>query len=299
MKNNKTLFMFPSIFIFLLISAFPIFKILVDVKKIVNAYVSIGSIIYLLVLILLVIGVIVEIIYLIHYLFTKIEMKIGLKILWAVLLITINILIIPYFYMKYITKEDKLVFKSLIYLIPMIIFSFILFYGIDTYNKEINIQKAERKKIEEERNEYKTKDNITSFIFRHGYKVSEVGEYDLYVQNKTKNIIFTAFTYDTTKYEQKSADDFINKGVNDISNNKEKFDISKEKEVIELDDKTITTIEYTGKTKESSLCVYKISVISYKAKSDYLVYVVEVVTKNNYDLYEKEILEILKNSKIN
>lgn len=299
MKNNKTLFMVPSIFIFLLLSAFPIFKILVDIKKKVNIYVSVGSIIYLLLLILLSISVIVEIIYLVNYLFTKTDMKLINKLLWTILLLAFNILIIPYFYMRYVSKEDKLVSKSLIYLIPIILFSFILFYGIDTYNKELNIQREERKKIEEERNEYKTKDNLTTFIFRHGYKVSEVGEYDLYVQNKAKNIIFTAFTYDTTKYEQKTADDFINKGVSDISNGKEKFDLSKEKEVIDLDDKTITTVEYLGKTKESSLCVYKISVIIFKDKPDYLVYTVEVITKNNYDLYKKELLEILKNSKKN
>lgn len=299
MKNNKTLFMVPSIFIFLLLSAFPIFKILVDIKKKVNIYVSVGSIIYLLLLILLSISVIVEIIYLVNYLFTKTDMKLINKLLWTILLLAFNILIIPYFYMRYVSKEDKLVSKSLIYLIPIILFSFILFYGIDTYNKELNIQREERKKIEEERNEYKTKDNLTTFIFRYGYKVSEVGEYDLYVQNKAKNIIFTAFTYDTTKYEQKTADDFINKGVSDISNGKEKFDLSKEKEVIDLDDKTITTVEYLGKTKESSLCVYKISVIIFKDKPDYLVYTVEVITKNNYDLYKKELLEILKNSKKN
>ena len=299
MKKNKALFMFPSIFIFLFISAFPILKILVDIKKVTNIYISVGSIIYLVILILLVIVGIIEVFYLIYYLHTEVDMKFTYKLLWTVLLLGVNILIIPYFYMKFVTKEDKIVLKSLIYLIPVIIFSFILFYGIDKYEKQMNIIREERKRIEQERNEYKTKDGVTTFIFKHGYKTLEVGEYDLYVKNQAKNIIFSAFTYDTTKYEQKTPDDFINKGITDISNNKEKFDKTKEKEVIDLDDKVITTIEYTGKTKESSLCVYKISVISYKEKNDYLVYVVQVITKNNYDLYNKEILDILKNSKIN
>jgi hypothetical protein len=171
-------------------------------------------------------------------------------------------------------------------------------FGYSTYSKELNKINEERKRIEEERNEYITKDNQIIFTFRHGYKKEDVGEYDLYVQNKAKKVVFSAFTYETKHYEQKSADDFINKGINDISKNKEKFEVSKAKEVKEYDDKVITSVEYLGKTKESSDCIYMISVISFKNKPDYLVYVVEVVTKNNYDLYGKELLEILESSKI-
>ena len=299
MKKNKSLFMLPSIFIFLLVSAYPIFKILLDIKKVQSIYLSIGSIIYLLILILLLILVFVEEIYLINYLFTKIKMNILKKIIWVLLLLGLNILIIPYFYMRYVSNEDKIIIKSLIYLIPVVIFSFIFFYGLNSYNTEVNRIKAERKKIEEEGNIYKTKDGVVSFTFRHGYKVSEVGEYDLYVQNKAKKVLLSAFTYETKKYEQKTADAFINKGIDDISQNKEIFELYKDKEYITEGDKNITSIEYKGKTKESSLCIYKISVISFNNKPDYLVYVVEIVTENNYKLYKKEMIEMLKSASLN
>ncbi|MBO6195277.1 MAG: hypothetical protein J6O56_02880 [Bacilli bacterium] len=299
MKKNKVLFMIPSIFIFLFMSLYPIFKIMVDVKNVQNVYFSLGSIVALLIFILLCIVVFIEIIYLINYLYTKIEMNVFYKLIWTVLLIALNVLIIPYFYMRYITKESKLVLKSIIYLLPIIVLSAVFFYGYKSYIEDINKIKAERKRIEEERNTYNTKDNVVSFTFRHGYKQENVGEYDLYVKNNQKKVIFTVYTYDTTLYEQTTPDQYIAKGISDIGKDKEKFDVFKQKDIIDKEDRVITTVEYKGKTKESSMCVYKISVISFKNKPNYLVYTVSVVTEKNYDLYIKEINEILNTSKIN
>lgn len=299
MKKNKATFMFPTIFIFMFGAILPILEILINIKKIENVYLSISIIGCLSLFILLCICAFVEEIYLINYLYTKLDISITQKIIWTILLLVFNILIIPYFYMKFILKEEKIFNKSLIYLIPVLLFSFIMFFGINTYNDGMNKIKAERKRIEEERNVYRTRDNVVSFTFRHGYEKSDVGEYDLYVQNKAKKIIFSAFTYDTTRYEQKTPDAFMEKGIKDISTGKEKFEMLKDKEYITYDDKKITTIEYKGKTKESSMCIYKISVIEFSSRPNYLVYVVEVITEKNYDLYKKELTEMLKNSKTN
>ena len=296
-KNNKVLFMLPSILVFLFIALYPIFKIMVDVKNVESIYFSLLTILGLLIFIFLCIAVFVEEIYLLYCLYTKIEMKIIFKILWTLALLLFNILVIPLFYMKYITKENKIVFKTILYVVPIIIFSLVFVFGYKSYIEDITKIKAERKRIEEERNIYRTKDNIAEFTFRHGYNKEEVGEYDLYVKNNEKNIVFTSFTYDTTLYEQSTVDEFINKGISDIGANKEKFDLFKEKKVEDLEDKTITTIEYKGKTKESSMCVYRITVIAPKNKPDYFVYVVEVITEKNYDLYLKELDEIIKTSK--
>lgn len=298
MKKNKVLFMLPSIMLFILIAIYPVIKILIDVKKVESIYLSFGTIFYLLLFIIICILIIVEMIYLINYIVTKLEMNILKKFLWILLILVLNVLIIPYFYTKYIIKENKVLYKSLLYLIPIIFFIIIFIFGNNVYKTSINKINEERKRIEEERNDYTTKDNVSTFTFRHGYKQSEVGEYDLYVQNKAKKVIFAAFTYDTDKYEQKAVDDYLNKGISDVSAGKEKFELFKEKEVIDSDDKTITTVEYVGKTKESSLCVYKISVISIKTKPNYYIYTVQIVTKSNYDLYIKEILEQLNSAKL-
>ena len=298
MKKNKVLFMLPSIMLFILIAIYPVIKILIDVKKVESIYLSFGTIFYLLLFIIICILIIVEMIYLINYIVTKLEMNILKKFLWILLILVLNVLIIPYFYTKYIIKENKVLYKSLLYLIPIIFFIIIFIFGNNVYKTNINKINEERKRIEEERNDYSTKDNVSTFTFRHGYKQSEVGEYDLYVQNNAKKVVFAAFTYDTDKYEQKAVDDYLNKGISDVSAGKEKFELFKEKEIIDSDDKTITTVEYVGKTKESSLCVYKISVISIKTKPNYYIYTVQIVTKSNYDLYIKEILEQLNSAKL-
>ena len=298
MKKNKVLFMLPSIMLFILIAIYPVIKILIDVKKVESIYLSFGTIFYLLLFIIICILIIVEMIYLINYIVTKLEMNILKKFLWILLILVLNVLIIPYFYTKYIIKENKVLYKSLLYLIPIIFFIIIFIFGNNVYKTSINKINEERKRIEEERNDYTTKDNVSTFTFRHGYKQSEVGEYDLYVQNNAKKVVFAAFTYDTDKYEQKAVDDYLNKGISDVSAGKEKFELFKEKEIIDSDDKTITTVEYVGKTKESSLCVYKISVISIKTKPNYYIYTVQIVTKSNYDLYIKEILEQLNSAKL-
>lgn len=298
MKNRKLLFNITSIFVLLLISAFPLFKILIDVKNINNEYINLASIAYFLVLILLLIGVSFEIIYLIRHV-VKSNMRYLLKILWILLIVGLNIFIIPYYYTKYVAREKNSELKAIIYLIPMVFFIFIFFFGINSYKTGMKEIEEKKKAIEAERNTYSTKDSITSFVFRHGYKSINVGEYDLYVRNDDKKVAFTAFTYEVEKYEQQTADDFINKGVNDISKDKEKFDLFKDKEVVVYEDKTITSITYVGKTADSSLCVYIISAITFPAKPGYLVYTVEVVTKNNYDKEADNLLEILKSAKIN
>lgn len=298
MKNRKSLFMFPSIFMFLLLSIYPLIKILLDYKEIKNVYLSLGTIFVLLLLVLLLIIIFVEEIYLINYLWTKVKIGIGPKLLWTLLLLMFNIMIMPYFYMRFTTNESKIIKKSLIYLIPIVLFFGIFVYGYNKYTVKMNEKIIHQKKIDSERNEYKTKDGLVTFTFRHGFKKQDVGEYDLYVFNKSKNIIFSAYTYETFQYEQKTADDFISKGILDIGDSKEKFELFSDKKIIEKDDKIITTIEYAGKTKESSDCIYKISAITFKNKEEYIVYVVQIVTKNNYKLYDKEMLEILENAKL-
>lgn len=297
MKNKKIRYILPSIMILLLLSAFPVFKILIDIKNIENVYLNFGCIIYLLVFIFIVLIEIFELFILIKYLF-KSDEKVSTKLLWFFLLVIFNIFIIPYFYMKYVSKESKLLVKTLLYIIPMLFFLGIFSYGTYTYINETNKIKEEQKRIEEERNDYTTKDSIATFTFRHGYKTINKGEYDLYVMNKEKNVIFSAFTYDTHKYEQKTADDYINKAVSELRESKNSFELVKETKVIESEDKTITRVIYQGKTESSSMCYYIISAITFSSKPDYLVYTVEIVTKNSYKELSKELDEILISAKI-
>ena len=301
MKNYKLFYNITSISIMLLLSAFPLLKILINVKHIDNIYLNIGSIVYFLVLILFVLGASFQLITLIMHT-AKSDFTTSKKALWISLLILFNIFVMPYFYTKYVVKERNAELKALIYLVPMLFSLFVSIFGVISYDRGLAIVKEmEAKKAEEEANEkytFQTKDGAVAYTFGHGYKVSNVGEYDLYVINDEKKIVFTAFTYETENYEQQTPEDYINKGINDIKKDKEKFDIFKEKEVTVLEDKTINSVVYVGKTKESALCMYIISATTFNAKPNYIVYSVEVVTKLNYDKVANELYDILKSATI-
>lgn len=300
MKLNRTLVILLSILIGLFSSVYPVFIILINIKKIESIYLSFGVIAYLLISILLVIALLLEIIYVFRFIL-KNEKGI-MKFVWILLILVFNIFIIPIYYIKKIDKNSKgLIIDSVLYILALLFYIFILLYGLNTY-KDLNDEIIARQKaIEAERNVYTTKDGVVNFTFRHGYKQKEVGEYDLYVINLDKNVVFSAFTYDTTLYEQKTPDDYIKRGIEDLKKGKENFEEYKKQEVIELKDSKITTVEYSGKseikTKEKivkTICIYKISIIQFNNKPDYLVYVVEVVPKAEYKNMSNEINEILK-----
>lgn len=303
MKINKTMVFISSILTMLLVCLYPVSKILLQIKNIENLYFSFGIIFYLLIMILVGIFDIILIIYTIKYI---IKNDIKKKVLWIILIIFLNIFIIPYFFMRYIDKEEHYVFNTWLYIIPLVLYSFIFGYGTYVYNNLYN-QKLEEQRIKDEtKNYYSTKDNKTTFTFGYGYIQDDVGEYDLYVINKDKGIVFSVFTYNTIDYEQKTAEEYLNKGIEDIKVGKKNFiEFSKKKE-IKGDNYLITTVSYEGeaevKTKNkvsTSDCIYKLSVITLDSDPNYLIYVIEVITKANYNTYKTELNDMLKSFSVN
>ena len=303
MKINKTMVFISSILTMLLVCLYPVSKILLQIKNIENLYFSFGIIFYLLIMILVGIFDIILIIYTIKYI---IKNDIKKKVLWIILIIFLNIFIIPYFFMRYIDKEEHYVFNTWLYIIPLVLYSFVFGYGTYVYNNLYN-QKLEEQRIKDEtKNYYSTKDNKTTFTFGYGYTQDDVGEYDLYVINKDKGIVFSVFTYNTIDYEQKTAEEYLNKGIEDIKVGKKNFiEFSKKKE-IKGDNYLITTVSYEGeaevKTKNkvsTSDCIYKLSVITLDSDPNYLIYVIEVITKANYNTYKTELNDMLKSFSVN
>lgn len=304
MKLKRTHLFLSSIVTLLLIALYPVAKILLQIKKIQNLYLSFGVIFYLLFMVILCILDFAIVIYFIKYI---VKSDIKKKPLWIILIILFNIFIIPYFYMKYIEKEKHIVFSTLLYVVPIVIYLVSFGYGLFVFN-DLNIKKIEQEKIiENTRNKYSTKDNKTTFTFRYGYKQKDVGEYDLYVINENKSIVFSAFTYNVIDYEQKTAEEYLNKGIEDVKVGKINFTEYTKKEELMSGDYFITTISYEGEAEikqknkiTTSDCIYKLSTITFPGDSDYLIFVIEVVTKANYNTYKNELTEILKSvSKIN
>lgn len=301
LKRNHVLLC--SLITLLLVALYPLTKILLQIKNIQNLYFSFGVIFYLVFMIIMFIIDVVLVIYLVKYI---VKNDIKNKPLWIILIILFNILIIPYFYMKYIEKSNHILLNTILYIIPLLLYFVCFGYGFYVYN-DLYAKKIEKQKImDSTKLEYYTKDNAVKFTFGYGYKQKEVGEYDLYVINKDKNIVFSAFTYNTIDYEQKTVDEFLNKGIEDLKNGKDEFtEFSKKKEIKE-DNYLITTVSYEGKTEiqvgkkvSKSDCIYKLSIISFDDRPDYLVYVIEVVTKANYDTYKSELNSLLKTITLN
>ena len=336
MKFSRTTLFLSSIGTLLLIALYPIAKILLQIKEIQNIYLSFGVIFYLLIMILVFLLDIVAIIYFIRYV-AKNDIK--HEPLWIILILLFNVFIIPYFYMKYVEKEESILFNTTLYIIPMLLYLVVFGYGTYVYTDLYNQKKEEekiifntilyllpiaiylfafglgfyvyndlynqkidkQKEIEETRNYYKTKDDKTTFTFGYGYKQEEVGEYDLYAINKDKAIVFSAFTYNTIDYEQRTVDEYLNKAIEDIKVDKKNFLEYEKRKEITGEGYLITTVSYEGqaevKTKNkvsTSTCVYKISIITFDADPNYLITVIEIVPKAYYDDYKTELTDILK-----
>lgn len=297
MKLGKSLVLITSLLTMLLMSIFPVLRILIDIKQIQSIYLSFGAIFYLLALILLILFSGYELIIFIKY---AIQNKIKNKVLWIILLLTFNIFVFPYFNTKIIHKEEGNKVLSLIYIIPLLLYSFILVYGYIVYTDLNNQKIEEQRKIDEERNTYTTKDGKTSFTFRHGYIQKEVGEYDLYVINEEKPLVFSVFTYNTIDYEQKSAVDYLNKGVEDIKQNKTKFELFTDLKEIKKEGYTVNQVKYEAESEiqtstkiSTSICIYTISVITFDADPNYMIFTIEVVPKAVYESVSAEADEIL------
>ena len=302
--KSKTLLFLSSIVSLLLMALYPVAKILLQIKKMQNLYLSFGVIFYLLIMILVIIFDIVLVIYYIRYV---VKSDIKHKVLWVILILLFNIFIIPYFYMKHISKEKHLAFNTWLYIIPILLYLFIFGYGTYVYNDLYKQKLEEEKIIAETKNYYTTKDTKTTFTFGYGYTKEEVNDdYDLYVINRDKSISLSVFTYNTIDYEQKTVDEYLNKTIENIKVDKKNFlEYSKKKE-IKGEGYLITTIEYEGEAEVKSKnkvttahCVYKVSVITFDGDSNYLITVVEKVPIAYYDQYKTELVDILKSVSVN
>ena len=302
MKLNKSLVLISSLLTMLLISVFPVLNIFINVKETQNIYLSFGAIIYLLLFILLCLFIIFQFYYYIKFI---LQSDLKNKFLWILLIIILNIFIFPYFNSVKIHNEKKSIF-NLIYIIPLLFYIFIFIYGYKVYTDLNNAKLAEIKRIEEERNTYTTKDNRVSFTFRHGYQQKEVGEYDLYVINEEKPLVFSVFTYNTIDYVQKLPTDYLNKGVEDIKQNKKNFKLVEDLKEIKKDGYTINQVKYEAESEiqtstkiSTSICIYTLSTITFDSNPDYIIYIIEVIPKSVYEDVSKDASEILDTIHLN
>ncbi|MBR4830335.1 MAG: hypothetical protein IKZ96_01030 [Bacilli bacterium] len=219
-------------------------------------------------------------------------------VLLTILIILFSVLVMPYIYYKYILKKPMKVVSLILYLISIVFLAFVFVFGYRTYNKMVIEKEKAHQKEENKRITINENNNLFAFAFKMGYEKSNVGEYDLYVKNEEKNVVFTEFTYDTNLYEQKTLEDYLLKGVSDIETTKKNAKVYKEKELKELEDRKAYSIIYEGKTKDASTCIYRITVIQFNSNPNYMLYTVIVTLKDDYEKLSPELDDIINSAKI-
>lgn len=198
---------------------------------------------------------------------------------------------------------SKINMKYLFLVIPIIlILLLIIVSSVFTINNDTNTDTKDKKETKKEQeiktNIYTTKDNRVDFTFNEGFKNSEVGEYDLYVKDEERQLIMGVFTYDLNNYEENTGKEILDKQVTYFLKTRNDMKIFKEETTKEYDDKKIITVEYSGKTTDSADCVYLFSALEFNNAPGYIVYSTNVIIKEHYEEYIKEVKEILKNAKL-
>ena len=129
------------------------------------------------------------------------------------------------------------------------------------------------------------------------YKQDEKGEYDLYINKKNKQIL-GLFTYYLSEYEENSSKEILDHQTNAFISTRKDMKLWKKEQKIDMDDKVITKVEYIGKTDNSSDCIYIFATIDFKADTNYVVYVNEVLLKNHYEENIGEMNNMLTKAKL-
>ena len=189
---------------------------------------------------------------------------------------------------------SKINVKYLFVLLPAILIVLLLIVSsIFGTIKEKKIKKEEAKEIT-----YKTKDNKVSYTFKETFKTSEVGEYDLYVKDDKRQMIMGVFTYTLSDYEENSAKEILDNQIEYFKKTRNDMKIYKKEEVQDLSDKVITKVEYSGKSTDSSDCIYIFSVTEFKNAQGYVLYSNQVLLKSDYENNSEELYNILKSAKL-
>ena len=78
-----------------------------------------------------------------------------------------------------------------------------------------------------------------------------------------------------------------------IKSTRKDVSIYKDKVTRTYNNKTISTIEVSGKTDNTSDSIYKLSTISFEGNLNNIIYVIQVVSKKDYTKYNNELTEII------
>ncbi len=192
--------------------------------------------------------------------------------------------------------SSKINLKYLFVIIPLILI--ILLIISSSIFAEQNEKKEESKKNEIKTNTYTTKDNKVDFTFKEGHKLISDETHDLYVKDEKRLLATAIFTYNLENYEEENSKQILDNQVAYFLKTRNDMKLFKKETVKTYEDKVITRIEYSGKTEKSSDCIYIFSVIDFVNVPNYVVYVSQVLIKEDYEKYINELNKIVISAKV-
>lgn len=240
--------------------------------------------ILLLTAILLAIGVWAEIIYFIIKVAKGKEL--NNKALHILGIWFLNIFYIPCLNMKHICKDNKYKKKNIIYLVVSILL-YCTMTGI-IFRYEVTRYNDSRKSIIREATMelYESDDGKINIYVPRDYGRTSVGEYDLYFSNEESNIgIFL--------YNDEADSDL------QVMNTQEKWLMQKRKncKLISMNSRKITDKNIVTKSYEAEedgiKYTYCLSTITFDRNEKYIVYIIQICQKSNYESYKQEYEEII------
>ncbi len=200
--------------------------------------------------------------------------------------------------MKDIIKNivSKINMKWLFFIIPItIILILIIVSSIFTVEED---KKNKEEKIKDVI--FTTKDNRVDFktTTKYNFKNSDVSDYDLYIKDDKNQLTMAIFAYDLSTLEENSAKEILNNQISYFLKTRNDMKIFKEESTKKFEDKTITTIEYSGKSEDTSKCIYRFSSIEFTGDLNYVLYITQVIIKDDYEDNIKGMQDIIESAKL-
>lgn len=195
---------------------------------------------------------------------------------------------------------SKINMKLLFFIIPIIIiFVLIIVSSAFTVKEDTKDNKKSKENVIKDVI-FTTKDNRVEFksTTKYDFKNSDVSDYDLYIKDNKNQLTMGVFSYDLSTLEENSGKEILNNQVSYFLKTRNDMKIFKAENTKTFEDKTVTTIEYSGKTADSSECIYRFSSIEFTGDSNYVLYITQVMVKSDYEKYMKVMQDFLESAKL-
>lgn len=209
------------------------------------------------------------------------------KFIWTIVILLLNIIVLPYYTNKYMLNKIVLRNTIITYFISVIFMAALM--GVYTAtlvgkNTELVI---------------KTIDGRAEFSLSSNWKKKDYPGYSLYAENNKKKTSFGVMTFDLRVFEGLSQDTILEDQKNYLATKVESIELLDDIKELKEKDKTIKTVVYKVKEADKKeYDVYVLSVITFTDDSDYVLYVFEQVSADNYGKYKNDLEEIIKEVKL-